>query len=166
ARSPQSRSGSRDEPSESFTMTDPRITDLEADRDRVVSWVPTMRPKQLEQAAKLRDVVYEIRGPANTEDDRLEREGHQILKLNIGNPAAFGFQAPDAIIRDMIAALPESAGYSESRGVMPARRAVASHYEVKPGFPEIDLDRIYLGNGVSELIIMTMQALLDDGDEV
>lgn len=123
-------------------------------------------PRPLEQARKLRDVVYEIRGPANTEAARLEREGHEILKLNIGNPAAFGLRAPDAILRDMIASLPESSGYSESRGIMPARRAVAATYEVIDGFPPVDVDRIYLGNGVSELIIMTMQALLDDGDEV
>lgn len=123
-------------------------------------------PRRLEQAAKLRDVVYEIRGPANTEAARLEREGHRILKLNIGNPAAFGFEAPDSIVRDMIAALPASAGYSESRGIMPARRAIAAHHETMEGFPSVDVDRVYLGNGVSELIIMTMQALLDDGDEV
>lgn len=127
---------------------------------------PSAFPRPLEQAAKLRDVVYEIRGPANTEAARLEREGHQILKLNIGNPAAFGFHAPDSIIRDMISALPESAGYSESRGIMPARRAIASHHELMEGFPDVDVDSIFLGNGVSELIIMTMQALLDDGDEV
>ena len=127
---------------------------------------PTSAPRSLEQAAKLRHVVYEIRGPANAEAARLEREGHQILKLNIGNPAAFGFDAPDGIIRDMIATLPESSGYSESRGIMSARRAIASHYEVIDGFPPLDVDSIYLGNGVSELIIMSMQALLDDGDEV
>ncbi|MBX3313174.1 MAG: pyridoxal phosphate-dependent aminotransferase [Actinobacteria bacterium] len=123
-------------------------------------------PRSLDQASKLRNVVYEIRGPANAEAARLEREGHQILKLNIGNPAAFGFDAPGGIIRDMIATLQESSGYSESRGIIPARRAIASHYEVVEGFPEVDVDDIYLGNGVSELIIMTMQALLDDGDEV
>jgi len=127
---------------------------------------PPTAPRPLDQANKLRHVVYEIRGPANAEAARLEREGHQILKLNIGNPAAFGFDAPDAIVRDMIASLPESQGYSESRGIMSARRAIASHYEVVDGFPDLDVDSIYLGNGVSELIIMTMQALLDDGDEV
>lgn len=127
---------------------------------------PAVGPRALEQASKLRNVVYEIRGPANTEAARLEREGHQILKLNIGNPAAFGFHAPDEIVRDMVAALPDSAGYSESRGIMPARRAIAARCEVIDGFPPVDVDGIYLGNGVSELIIMTMQALLDDGDEV
>ncbi|MGB6057496.1 MAG: pyridoxal phosphate-dependent aminotransferase [Microthrixaceae bacterium] len=122
--------------------------------------------KPLLQSTKLRNVVYEIRGPANAQAARLEAEGHRIMKLNIGSPAQFGFSAPDEIVRDMITALPNADGYSESRGILSARRAVASRYQVIPGFPEIDVDDIYLGNGVSELIIMTMQALLDDGDEV
>jgi len=96
----------------------------------------------------------------------LEAEGHRILKLNIGNPAPFGFEAPDVIVRDMIAALPYAQGYSESKGILSARRAIVTRYELEPGFPELDVDDIYLGNGVSELITMTMQALLDDGDEV
>lgn len=97
---------------------------------------------------------------------RLEAEGHRILKLNIGNPAPFGFEAPDVIVRDMIAALPMAQGYSESKGIMSARRAIVTRYEMVPGFPFLDVDDIFLGNGVSELITMTMQALLDDGDEV
>jgi alanine-synthesizing transaminase len=97
---------------------------------------------------------------------RLEAEGHRILKLNIGNPAPFGFEAPDVIMRDMIAALPGAQGYSDSRSIVSARRAVVARYEDVPGFPDLDVDDVYLGNGVSELIIMTMQALLDDGDEV
>jgi alanine-synthesizing transaminase len=120
----------------------------------------------LGQSKKLQDVVYEIRGPANAHAARLEAEGHRILKLNIGNPAPFGFEAPDVIMRDMIAALPSSQGYSDSRGVVSARRAVVARYEDVPGFPPLDVDDVFLGNGVSELIIMTMQALLDDGDEV
>ena len=123
-------------------------------------------PRELPQAAKLQHVVYEIRGPANAHAARLEAEGHRILKLNIGNPGVFGFEAPDAIVRDMIAALPDAHSYSDSRGILSARRAVVGRYEQVPGFPELDVDDVYLGNGVSELIIMTMQALLDDGDEV
>ncbi|RYG27516.1 pyridoxal phosphate-dependent aminotransferase, partial [bacterium] len=96
----------------------------------------------------------------------LEAEGHRILKLNIGNPAPFGFDAPDVIMRDMIAALPYAQGYSESKGILSARRAIVTRYELVPGFPELDVDNIYLGNGVSELITMTMQALLNNGDEV
>ena len=122
--------------------------------------------RQLPQASKLQNVVYEIRGPANAEAARLEAEGHHILKLNIGSPAAYGFEPPEAIVRDVLANLPDSGGYSESRGIASARRAVAGRYEVIPGFPVLDIDDIYLGNGVSELIILTMQALLDDGDEV
>ncbi len=122
--------------------------------------------RRLDQSTKLRNVVYEIRGPANAQAARLEAEGHRILKLNIGNPGAFGFEAPDAIVRDMIATLPDAQGYSDSRGILSARRAVVARYERVEDFPALDVDDVYLGNGVSELIIMTMQALLDDGDEV
>jgi len=122
--------------------------------------------RTLGQSSKLQNVVYEIRGPANAHAARLEAEGHRILKLNIGNPAPFGFEAPDVIMRDMIAALPDAQGYSDSRGIVSARRAVVGRYEDVPGFPDLDVDDVFLGNGVSELIIMTMQALLDDGDEV
>ncbi|NLD76751.1 MAG: pyridoxal phosphate-dependent aminotransferase [Acidimicrobiales bacterium] len=122
--------------------------------------------RELTQASKLQNVVYEIRGPANAHAARLEAEGHHILKLNIGNPSVYGFEAPPAIVRDVLSALPEAHGYTESRGIISARRAVVARYELEPGFPELDVDDVYLGNGVSELIIMTMQALLDDGDEV
>jgi alanine-synthesizing transaminase len=123
-------------------------------------------PKILEQSTKLQNVLYEIRGPVHAHAARLEAEGHRILKLNIGNPAPFGFEAPDVIMRDMITALPYAQGYSESKGILPARRAIVTRYELVPGFPELDVDDIYLGNGVSELITITMQALLDNGDEV
>ena len=96
----------------------------------------------------------------------MEADGHRVLKLNTGNPAVFGFEAPDVIMRDMIAALPTAQGYSTSKGIISARRAIFSRYEVIPGFPTFDVEDIYLGNGVSELITMTMQALLNDGDEV
>nr|WP_115965293.1 pyridoxal phosphate-dependent aminotransferase [Rhodococcus sp. (in: high G+C Gram-positive bacteria)] len=122
--------------------------------------------RTLQQSTKLQNVLYEIRGPVHKHAARLEAEGHRILKLNIGNPAPFGFEAPDVIVRDMIAALPYAQGYSESKGILSARRAIVTRYELEPGFPELDVDDIYLGNGVSELITMTMQALLDDGDEV
>lgn len=124
------------------------------------------RYRTLQQSTKLQNVLYEIRGPVHAHAARLEAEGHRILKLNIGNPAPFGFEAPDVIVRDMIAALPVAQGYSESKGILSARRAIVTRYELEPSFPELDVDDIYLGNGVSELITMTMQALLDDGDEV
>ncbi|WP_347352946.1 pyridoxal phosphate-dependent aminotransferase [Intrasporangium sp.] len=117
------------------------------------------------QSHKLQNVCYEIRGPVLAEARRLEDEGHRIIKLNIGNPAPFGFEAPSEILVDVIQALPTAQGYSDSKGIVPARRAIAQHYEVRD-FPHLDIDDIYLGNGVSELIVMAMQGLLDDGDEV
>lgn len=124
----------------------------------------TLRP--LDQSAKLKNVLYEIRGKALDAAARMEAEGHRILKLNTGNPAVFGFEAPHQIVRDMIEALPRAHGYSESRGILSARRAVVSHYEEIPGFPPMDPDDVFLGNGVSELITMVTQALLNTGDEV
>jgi alanine-synthesizing transaminase len=126
----------------------------------------TANLRTLDQSSKLKNVLYEIRGQALVEADRLESEGHTILKLNTGNPAAFGFEAPFQIVRDMIEAMPYAHGYSDSRGIASARRAVVYRYEEVPGFPKVDPDDVYLGNGVSELITMTMQALLDEGDEV
>lgn len=123
-----------------------------------------LRP--LDQSSKLKDVLYEIRGQALVEADRLEDEGHTILKLNTGNPAVFGFEAPFQIVRDMLEAVPHAHGYSDSRGIMSARRAVVYRYEQDPTFPPFGPDDVYLGNGVSELITMVMQALLDEGDEV
>ena len=125
---------------------------------------PSLRP--LPQSSKLRDVLYEIRGPVAARAAALEAEGHHILKLNIGNPAPFGFEAPQTILRDMLAALPEAQGYSDSRGLFSARRAIVSRYQDVPGFPRFDVDAVFLGNGVSELIMMTLSALLDAGDEV
>jgi len=126
--------------------------------------VTSLRP--LDQSSKLKDVLYEIRGEALVEADRLEAEGHTILKLNTGNPAAFGFEAPFQIVRDMIASIPMAHGYSDSRGILAARQAVVYRYEEVPGFPSFGPDDVYLGNGVSELITMVMQSLLDEGDEV
>jgi alanine-synthesizing transaminase len=126
----------------------------------------TVPLRTLDQSSKLKNVLYEIRGQALVEADRLEAEGHSILKLNTGNPAAFGFEAPFQIVRDMIEAMPHAHGYSDSRGIPAARRAVVYRYEQVPDFPKVDPDDVYLGNGVSELITMTMQALLDEGDEV
>ena len=117
------------------------------------------------QSKKLASVCYEIRGPVLVEAKRLEDEGHRILKLNIGNPAPFGFEAPSDILVDVIQALPTAQGYSDSKGIVPARRAIAQHYEVRE-FPRVEIEDIYLGNGVSELIVMAMQGLLNNGDEV
>ncbi|MBB2976303.1 alanine-synthesizing transaminase [Microbacterium endophyticum] len=122
--------------------------------------------RTLDQSSKLKDVLYEIRGQALVEADRLEAAGHNILKLNTGNPATFGFEAPFQIVRDMIEAVPSAHGYSDSRGILSARRAVMYRYEQDASFPPFGPDDVYLGNGVSELITMVMQALLDEGDEV
>ena len=124
------------------------------------------RPRTFAQSTKLQDVLYEIRGPVHDHAARLEAEGHRILKLNIGNPAPFGFEAPDVIMRDMIQARPDAQGYSDSTGILSARRAVVTRYELVDGFPRFDVDSVFLGNGVSELITMTLQSLLDNGDQV
>lgn len=125
-----------------------------------------MSLRRLDQSSKLKNVLYEIRGKALVEAARLEADGYSVLKLNTGNPAAFGFDAPHQIVRDVIAAIPTAHGYTDSRGILSARRAVVTRYETDPTFPAFDVDDVYLGNGVSELITMVMQALLDEGDEV
>lgn len=123
------------------------------------------RLRSFDQSDKLKGVAYDIRGAVSAEAERLELDGHSILKLNTGNPAVFGFDAPDVIMRDMISALPTSQGYSTSKGILPARRAIVTRYELED-FPPFDVNDVYLGNGVSELISMTTQALLNNGDEV
>jgi alanine-synthesizing transaminase len=95
----------------------------------------------------------------------LEEAGHSVLRLNTGNPALFGFEAPEEILQDIIRMLPQAHGYSDSRGILPARRAVAAHYQER-GVPDVGVDDVFLGNGVSELVQMAVQALIDDGDEV
>src|SRR5579875_284903 len=119
---------------------------------------------ELVQSRKLTDVCYDIRGPVLTEARRLEDEGRRILKLNIGNPAPFGFDAPDEILIDVIRNLPQSQGYSDSQGLLSARTAVVQHYQTRG--VEANVDDVWLGNGVSELITLSLQAMLDDGDEV
>jgi len=114
---------------------------------------------------KLDQVCYDIRGPVLYEAKRMEEEGHSITKLNIGNPAAFGLNAPDEIIQDVMRNLAKCQGYSDSKGVYYARKAVMQYCQAK-NFPDVDVDDIFLGNGVSELIVMSMQALLNNGDEM
>ncbi|PSW03919.1 pyridoxal phosphate-dependent aminotransferase [Photobacterium lipolyticum] len=116
-------------------------------------------------SSKLNNVCYDIRGPVLKHAKRMEEEGHKILKLNIGNPAPFGFDAPDEILVDVIRNLPTSQGYCDSKGIYPARKAIVQHYQ-KRGLLDIDVEDVYIGNGVSELIVMTMQALLDNNDEI
>lgn len=121
--------------------------------------------KIFDKSSKLEHVAYDIRGPILDEANRMIANGEKILRLNTGNPASFGFQAPDEVIRDLIAHARNSEGYSDSKGIFSARKAIMQYCQLK-GFPHVDIDDIYLGNGVSELISISLQALLDDGDEV
>lgn len=118
-----------------------------------------------QKSNKLNNVCYDIRGPVLDHANRLEDEGHRILKLNIGNPAPFGLDAPEEIIQDVIHNLPQAQGYSHSKGIFSARKAVMQRTQVQ-GIPDVEIDDIFLGNGVSELIVIAMQALLNDGDEI
>ncbi|MFD7640056.1 pyridoxal phosphate-dependent aminotransferase [Kitasatospora sp. NPDC059795] len=120
---------------------------------------------QVIQSSKLANVCYDIRGPVLDEAMRLEEQGHRILKLNTGNPAAFGFDAPPEILQDILRNLSSAHGYGDSKGLLSARRAVVMHYEER-GLHGLSVEDVYLGNGVSELIQLAMTALLDDGDEV
>ena len=118
----------------------------------------------LRKSDKLQNVCYDIRGPVLREAKRLEDEGQRILKLNIGNPGAFALNTPDEILQDVIRNLPLAQGYSDSKGLYSARKAVMQDWQLRG--VNIDIDDIFLGNGVSELIVMAMQGLLDSGDEV
>ena len=121
--------------------------------------------KTFDKSSKLEHVAYDIRGPVLDEANRMIANGEKILRLNTGNPAEFGFTAPDEVIRDLIMNVRNSEGYSDSKGIFSARKAIMQYCQLK-GFPNVDIDDIYIGNGVSEMISMSMQALLDDGDEV
>ena len=114
---------------------------------------------------KLDNVCYDIRGPVLKAADQLESDGHTVLKLNIGNPAPWGFNAPEEILRDVIRNVPQSQGYCDSKGLYSARKAVMQYYQ-QVGVTDVDVDDIYIGNGVSELVAMSVQALVNDGDEV
>ena len=121
--------------------------------------------RTFKKSSKLDNVLYDVRGPVVTEAARMEEEGRKILKLNIGNPAPFGFSAPDEVIADLIQNAADCEGYSDSRGLFSARKAIMQYYQLKK-LPNLHIQNIYTGNGVSELINLAMQALLDDGDEI
>jgi alanine-synthesizing transaminase len=120
---------------------------------------------EFRRSSKLARVSYEIRRPGINYADQLEQAGHQVFRLNIGNPAMFGFEVPEEILRDMIRDLPGAHTYTDSRGLLSARLAVVRHYRER-GLPDVDVDDVFLGNGVSELLTMATAALLEDGDEV
>ncbi|HEY2762489.1 MAG TPA: pyridoxal phosphate-dependent aminotransferase [Pseudonocardiaceae bacterium] len=117
------------------------------------------------QSSRLRNVRYDIRGPVLSRARQLEAEGHRLLKLNLGNPAPFGLEAPEGVVHEVVRNIGAAQGYSDARGISSARVAVAQYYD-SCGITGIDPDDVYLGNGVSELIVMALQALLDPGDEV
>lgn len=121
-----------------------------------------MRP--IIQSSKLKHVRYDVRGPILVEAERLEAEGHRILRLNIGNPAPFGFEAPEQILRDMILNLPTAQGYSDSKGIYSARTAIAQYYQSHD--LDVTVEDVFIGNGVSEMITMVLQAFVDDGNEI
>jgi len=121
--------------------------------------------REFEKSNKLEGVSYDVRGPVLEEAERMQEEGISILKLNTGNPAPFGFEAPNEVIRDLIMNARDSEGYSDSKGIFSARKAIEQYCQLKH-FPNVTINDIYTGNGVSELITMCMQGLLDNGDEV
>ena len=121
--------------------------------------------REFKKSSKLENVLYDVRGPVADEAARMEDEGLRILKLNIGNPAPFGFRTPDEVVHDMRQQLPDCEGYSDSRGLFSARKAIMQYAQLKH-LPNVSMDGIYTGNGVSELIQLCMNALLDTGDEI
>lgn len=121
--------------------------------------------REFHKSMKLDHVAYDIRGPVLEEANRMRANGESILRLNTGNPAEFGFTAPDEVVRDLMMNVRESEGYSDSKGLFSARKAIMQYCQLKQ-FPPVDVEDIYMGNGVSELISMSLQALLDTGDEV
>ena len=121
--------------------------------------------RNFSKSSKLNNVCYDIRGPVMDEANRMEANGIKVLKMNIGNPAPNDLTAPDEIIEDMITNLRSCEGYSQSKGIFSARKAIMQYCQIK-NIPNVSIDEIYTGNGVSEMISMSMQALLDNGDEI
>ena len=141
--------------------------DQPSDSDRQHD-APTQRStsmREFNKSSKLDNVLYDVRGPITDEAARMEAEGQRILKLNIGNTAPFGFRTPDEVIEDMRTQLTDCEGYSEARGLFSARKAIMQYAQLK-GIPNVSMDGIYTGNGVSELIQLCMNALLNNGDEI
>ncbi|WP_201580198.1 aminotransferase class I/II-fold pyridoxal phosphate-dependent enzyme [Psychrobacter sp. Pi2-52] len=160
----------------SHTQSDIKITDAQSTTPYSASKKSktnsTTNPKNghamntIKKSDKLQNVCYDIRGPLLQTANKIEAEGKRILKLNVGNPAPFGLEAPHEILRDVAMNLSEATGYSDSQGIFSARKAILQYYQSKGLLSAVDVRDVYLGNGVSELIVMTMQALMNDGDEV
>ena len=158
----------------SFAQTD-KIHDSQANHTTTTPTIDTNSQNNpmsghtmntIKKSDKLQNVCYDIRGPLLQTANKMEAEGKRILKLNVGNPAPFGLEAPHEILRDVAMNLPDATGYSDSQGIFSARKAVLQYYQSKGLLSAVDVRDVYLGNGVSELIVMTMQALMNDGDEV
>nr|WP_201554368.1 aminotransferase class I/II-fold pyridoxal phosphate-dependent enzyme [Psychrobacter immobilis] len=158
----------------SSAQTD-KIHDSQANQTTTTPTIDTNSPNNpmsghtmntIKKSDKLQNVCYDIRGPLLQTANKMEAEGKRILKLNVGNPAPFGLEAPHEILRDVAMNLPDATGYSDSQGIFSARKAVLQYYQSKGLLSAVDVRDVYLGNGVSELIVMTMQALMNDGDEV
>ena len=132
--------------------------------DQTLDSTPTGK-RPIIKSAKLENVCYDIRGPILKAADQLEAEGNQVLKLNIGNPAPWGFNAPEEILRDVVRNIPNSQGYCESKGLFSARKAIMQYCQ-QIQIDDVDVEDIYIGNGVSELVVMSMQAMVNDGDEI
>ncbi len=129
------------------------------------TWRNKMAVRTFGKSRKLDNVLYDVRGPVLDEANRMEQQGMSVLKLNIGNPAPFGFRTPDEVVHDMASQLTETEGYSNSKGLFAARKAIMQYCQIKK-IPNVTIEDIYTGNGVSELIQLSLNALLDDGDEV
>ncbi len=148
----------------SMTDTTTNTTDTSSTTPSTERKAPTQR-RLFTKSHKLDNVLYDVRGPVVDEAARMEAEGINVLKLNIGNPAPFGFRTPDEVVHDLAHQLTETEGYSPSKGLFSARKAIMQYSQIK-GLPNVTIDDIYTGNGVSELINLSMSALLDDDDEV
>ena len=172
--SESTHSHNKDSQNTSSAQTD-KIHDSQANQTTTTPTIDTNSPNNpmsghtmntIKKSDKLQNVCYDIRGPLLQTANKMEAEGKRILKLNVGNPAPFGLEAPHEILRDVAMNLPDATGYSDSQGIFSARKAVLQYYQSKGLLSAVDVRDVYLGNGVSELIVMTMQALMNDGDEV
>lgn len=151
-----------------FNTTEPhkvQLNSLDIELDEVQNSAPRTGRRNFTKSHKLDNVLYDVRGPVVQQAARMEDEGTHVLKLNLGNPAPFGFRTPDEVVYDMAHALPHTEGYSDSKGLYSARKAIMQYAQLKH-IPNVSIDGIYTGNGVSELINLSMSALLDNGDEV
>ena len=146
-------------------MSSANVTRINSGEQGTDTVVTARAARPVRKSAKLANVCYDIRGPVLERAKQMEEEGHKIIKLNIGNLAVFGLQPPEEIVQDMIRNLPDAAGYTDSKGLFAPRKAIM-HYSQQKQISGVTIDDIYIGNGASELIVMSMNALLNSGDEV